>query len=160
MLQTALPVILKLSLFFVTAVATHLVMSFGQTLLHYKVGHHPIGGKLFRNHINFHHSHYADDHLVSPTVVTGRLKPRRRVQWWRMLCRIRTGSGCIWCKCRTAVRGGRWTHLGRRHRQGNHRPERTRGGGDFPAVFSPDGAHLVTASLDKTARGKSGQIKI
>jgi trehalose-6-phosphate synthase len=49
------------------AVATHLVMSFGQTLLHYKVAHHPIGGKLFRNHINFHHTHYADDHLVSRT---------------------------------------------------------------------------------------------
>ena len=58
---------LKLSLFLMTAVATHLVMSFGQTLLHYKVAHHPIGGKLFRNHINFHHTHYADDHLVSRT---------------------------------------------------------------------------------------------
>jgi hypothetical protein len=59
--------ILKLSLFLVTAVATHLVMSFGQTLLHYKVAHNPIGGKLFRNHINFHHTHYAEDHLVSRT---------------------------------------------------------------------------------------------
>src|SRR6204780_3163465 len=67
MLQTVSPLVLKLSLFLMTAVATHLVMSLGQTLLHYKVGHHPIGGKLFRNHINFHHSHYADDHLVSPT---------------------------------------------------------------------------------------------
>ena len=67
MLQTVSPLILKLSLFLMTAVATHLVMSFGQTLLHYKVAHHPIGGKLFRNHINFHHTHYADDHLVSRT---------------------------------------------------------------------------------------------
>ena len=67
MLQTVSPLILKLSLFLVTAVATHLVMSFGQTFLHYKVAHHPIGGKLFRNHINFHHTHYADDHLVSRT---------------------------------------------------------------------------------------------
>jgi sterol desaturase/sphingolipid hydroxylase (fatty acid hydroxylase superfamily) len=67
MLQTASPLILKLSLFLMTAVATHLVMSFGQTFLHYKVAHHPIGGKLFRNHINFHHTHYADDHLVSRT---------------------------------------------------------------------------------------------
>ena len=57
------PLILKLSLFLVTAVATHLVMSFGQTFLHYKVAHHPIGGKLFRNHIIFHHTHYAEDHL-------------------------------------------------------------------------------------------------
>ena len=67
MLHTVSPLILKLSLFLMTAVATHLVMSFGQTLLHYKVAHHPIGGKLFRNHINFHHTHYADDHLVSRT---------------------------------------------------------------------------------------------
>ena len=67
MLQTVSPLILKLSLFLMTAVATHMVMSFGQTLLHYKVAHHPIGGKLFRNHINFHHTHYADDHLVSRT---------------------------------------------------------------------------------------------
>jgi hypothetical protein len=36
-----------------TAVATHLVMSFAQTLMHYELGHHPIGGKFFRNHINF-----------------------------------------------------------------------------------------------------------
>ena len=67
MLHTVSPLILQLSLFLMTAVATHLVMSFGQTLLHFKVAHHPIGGKLFRNHINFHHAHYADDHLVSRT---------------------------------------------------------------------------------------------
>src|SRR6202045_2902294 len=65
--QMVSPLILKLSLFLVTAVATHLVMSFGQTFLHYKVAHNPIGGKLFRNHINFHHTHYAEDHLVSRT---------------------------------------------------------------------------------------------
>ena len=47
-LQMVSPLILKLSLFLVTAVATHLVMSFGQTFLHYKVAHNPIGGKLFR----------------------------------------------------------------------------------------------------------------
>jgi fatty acid hydroxylase family protein len=67
MLQMASPLILKLSLFLMTAVATHLAMSFGQTFMHYKIAHHPIGGKLFRNHINFHHTHYADDHLVSQT---------------------------------------------------------------------------------------------
>ena len=65
MLQTVSPFILKLSLFLMAAVATHLVMSFGQTLIHYKVAHHPIGGKIFRNHINFHHTHYSDAHLVS-----------------------------------------------------------------------------------------------
>ena len=67
MLQTVSPLILKLSLFLMTAVATHLVMSFGQTLIHYKVAHHPMGGKIFRNHINFHHTHYSGDHLVSRT---------------------------------------------------------------------------------------------
>ena len=67
MLQTVSPLILKLSLFLITAVVTHLVMSFGQTLIHYKVAHHPMGGKIFRNHINFHHTHYSDAHLVSRT---------------------------------------------------------------------------------------------
>lgn len=55
----------QLPLYIVTAVVTHLVVSFGQTLLHYKLGHHPRGRKLFSNHINFHHAHYAKDHLVS-----------------------------------------------------------------------------------------------
>ena len=67
LLQMVSPLILKLSLFLMTAVATHLVMSFGQTLIHYKVAHHPMGGKIFRNHINFHHTHYSDVHLVSRT---------------------------------------------------------------------------------------------
>jgi hypothetical protein len=65
MLQTVLPLILKPSLFLLTAVATHLVMSLGQTLIHYKVSHHPVGGKFFRDHINFHHTHYSGSHLVS-----------------------------------------------------------------------------------------------
>jgi hypothetical protein len=63
MLQAVSPLVLTLSLFLVTAVTTHLVMSLGQTLIHYRVAHHPIGGKIFRNHINFHHNHYCDDHL-------------------------------------------------------------------------------------------------
>jgi hypothetical protein len=42
-------------------------MSFAQTLMHYKLGHHPMGGKFFRNHINFHHTYYSKDHLVSRT---------------------------------------------------------------------------------------------
>jgi hypothetical protein len=63
MLQTVSPLVPKLSLFLVTAAATHLVMSFGQTLIHYKVAHHPMGGRIFRDHINFHHTHYSDAHL-------------------------------------------------------------------------------------------------
>src|SRR3989475_12674669 len=27
--------------------------------------YHPMGGKFFRNHINFHHTYYSKDHLVS-----------------------------------------------------------------------------------------------
>ncbi len=67
MIEAISPLVLKLSLFLVTAVGTHLTMSFGQTLIHYKVAHHPMGGKIYRNHLNFHHTHYSDDHLVSGT---------------------------------------------------------------------------------------------
>ena len=67
MLQTVSRLLPELPLFFMTAVATHLVMSFAQTLMHYKLGHHPMGGKFFRNHINFHHTYYSKDHLVSRT---------------------------------------------------------------------------------------------
>src|SRR6516225_6254756 len=67
MLQTVSRLLPDLPLILMTAVATHLVMSFAQTLMHYKLGHHPMGGKFFRNHINFHHVHYSKDHLVSRT---------------------------------------------------------------------------------------------
>src|SRR6266516_4019571 len=67
MLQMVSRLLPELPLYLVTAVATHLVMSFGQTLMHYKLGHHPIGGKFFRNHINFHHRYYSKDHLLSRT---------------------------------------------------------------------------------------------
>ena len=67
MLQATSWLLTELPLFLMTAVATHLVMSFAQTLMHYKLGHHPIGGKFFRNHINFHHTYYSKDHLVSRT---------------------------------------------------------------------------------------------
>ena len=67
MLQTVSRILPEFSLFLMTAVVTHLVMSFAQTLMHYKLGHRPIGGKFFRNHINFHHTFYSKDHLVSRT---------------------------------------------------------------------------------------------
>jgi sterol desaturase/sphingolipid hydroxylase (fatty acid hydroxylase superfamily) len=67
MLQAVSRLFPELPLFLLTAVATHLVMSFAQTLMHYKLGHHPMGGKFFRNHINFHHTYYSKDHLVSRT---------------------------------------------------------------------------------------------
>src|SRR6202021_1142913 len=67
MLQTVSRFLPELPLFIMIAVATHLVMSFAQTLMHYKLGHHSMGGKFFHNHINFHHTYYSKDHLVSPT---------------------------------------------------------------------------------------------
>jgi len=43
--QTVSWLLPELPLFLITAVATHLVMSFAQTLMHYKLGHQPIGGR-------------------------------------------------------------------------------------------------------------------
>ena len=57
----------ELPLFVLTAICTHLVMSCSQTLFHYGLGHHQIGGIFYRNHIRFHHTHYAEGHLVSST---------------------------------------------------------------------------------------------
>jgi len=54
-----------LPLYVLTAVCTHLVISSGQTLFHYGLGHHRIGGIFYRNHIRFHHADYAEGHLVS-----------------------------------------------------------------------------------------------
>jgi sterol desaturase/sphingolipid hydroxylase (fatty acid hydroxylase superfamily) len=66
-LQTVSPLLTDIPLYFLTAAATHLVVSFGQTLMHYKLGHSSMGRKLFRNHINFHHAYYSKDRLVSRT---------------------------------------------------------------------------------------------
>ena len=57
----------ELPLFVLAAVCTHLAISIGQTLFHYGLGHHRIGGIFYRNHIRFHHGHYAEGHLVSST---------------------------------------------------------------------------------------------
>ena len=67
MLHTGPQLLRELPLIAMTAVATHLVVSFSQTLMHCKLGHHSMGGKFFRNHINFHHTNYSKDHLVSAT---------------------------------------------------------------------------------------------
>ena len=50
-----------------TVICTHLVVSSSQTLFHYSLGHHRIGGIFYRNHIRFHHAYYARGHLVSST---------------------------------------------------------------------------------------------
>lgn len=57
--------LIEIPLIAATMVGTHLVMSCGQTLMHYWLGHHRIGGTLFRNHINFHHATYARGHLAT-----------------------------------------------------------------------------------------------
>jgi hypothetical protein len=56
----------ELPLYVLVAVGTHLVVSASQTLLHFGLGHHRVGGIFFRNHIRFHHAYYAKGHLVSP----------------------------------------------------------------------------------------------
>ena len=59
MLHATFPFVLTLSLCLVVAVTTHLSMSFGQTLIHFKIAHHPMGGKIFRDHVSSHHTHYS-----------------------------------------------------------------------------------------------------
>jgi sterol desaturase/sphingolipid hydroxylase (fatty acid hydroxylase superfamily) len=59
--------LLEALLLVLTAICTHLVMSCGQTLLHHGLGHHRLGGVLYRNHIKFHHTYYAKGHLASAT---------------------------------------------------------------------------------------------
>jgi sterol desaturase/sphingolipid hydroxylase (fatty acid hydroxylase superfamily) len=67
MSQTLARILLDIPLFLVTAIVTHLAVSFAQTFMHYRLAHRPLGGTFFRNHINFHHTYYSRDHLVSRT---------------------------------------------------------------------------------------------
>ena len=67
MLHTTWQAVMELLLFVGTAAATHYFMSFAQTVMHRTLGHRPIGGRFFRNHINFHHTYYSENHLVSRT---------------------------------------------------------------------------------------------
>src|SRR5712692_6074023 len=48
-----------------TAMIAHFVMSLGQTLFHRYLGHSRLGRRFFKNHIQFHHTHYSGDHVVS-----------------------------------------------------------------------------------------------
>jgi len=59
--------LLEFPLLLMTAVGTHLVMSFSQTAFHRWLGHRRFGGVFHRNHINFHHAYYAKGHLASST---------------------------------------------------------------------------------------------
>src|SRR5438874_4789325 len=55
----------SLLVYVLTAMIAHLLMSLWQTLFHRYLGHSRLGGRFFKNHIQFHHVHYAGDHLVS-----------------------------------------------------------------------------------------------
>jgi hypothetical protein len=50
--------------------------------MHYKLGHNPIGGKFFGNHINFHHTYYSKDHVVSQTY----LGDEANIRFFLLLC--------------------------------------------------------------------------
>jgi sterol desaturase/sphingolipid hydroxylase (fatty acid hydroxylase superfamily) len=57
--------LIEVPLFTLVILSTHLVVSGGQTVMHRWLGHRRIGGALFRNHINFHHTLYARGHLAA-----------------------------------------------------------------------------------------------
>ena len=57
--------LLEAPLFIGTAVCTHLVISFSQTMLHRWLGHRRLGAFFYRNHINFHHAYYTRGRLAS-----------------------------------------------------------------------------------------------
>jgi sterol desaturase/sphingolipid hydroxylase (fatty acid hydroxylase superfamily) len=61
----------SLLIYALTAMIAHLSMSLGQTLFHRYLGHDWLGGRFFRNHIQFHHVHYAGDHVVSAHYLDG-----------------------------------------------------------------------------------------
>ena|SRR5579863_4522844 len=65
MLQIVPAALPEVLLILATALATHYFMSFMQTLMHRVLGHQPIGVAFFRNHLNFHHTYYCKNHLVS-----------------------------------------------------------------------------------------------
>jgi sterol desaturase/sphingolipid hydroxylase (fatty acid hydroxylase superfamily) len=73
----AMSLLVEIPLLAATAVGTHLAVSFSQTFLHYRLAHRPLGGKFFRDHMNFHHTYYSRDHLVSKIYMSedGNLTP-------------------------------------------------------------------------------------
>jgi hypothetical protein len=54
-----------LMLFAGVVASTHYFLSFCQTVFHQRLGHRRLGGRLFRNHVRWHHVYYAKDHMVS-----------------------------------------------------------------------------------------------
>lgn len=64
-METAAWLASRLIMALATMVATHLMVSLVQTVMHRRLGHARVGGRLFRNHMRFHHRYYARGHLVS-----------------------------------------------------------------------------------------------
>ena len=54
----------ELALLLLTVIATHFVVWFAPTLMHYKPGQFPMGGLFFRHPIDFPDTYYSKDHLV------------------------------------------------------------------------------------------------
>jgi hypothetical protein len=67
MYHRAVEILLGVLLIVGTAVLTHYLVSFCQTVLHWQLGHRRLGGMLFRNHVRWHHGYYAEGHMVSET---------------------------------------------------------------------------------------------
>ena len=55
----------SLLLYGLIAMMAHFFMSLGQTLFHRHLGHRRLGGRFFKNDIQFQHVHYSGDHVVS-----------------------------------------------------------------------------------------------
>ena len=78
----------SLLIYGLTAMVGHLLMSLGQTLFHHYLGHSRLGGRFFKNHIQFHHVHYAGDHVVSThylTVILRALLSRQPISCCRIM---------------------------------------------------------------------------
>jgi hypothetical protein len=69
MLHTILQGLPELSLILITAVATHFFMSLAQTLMHYALGHHPIGGK------------FSQPYRLSPHILLRRSSRLANLPW-------------------------------------------------------------------------------
>jgi sterol desaturase/sphingolipid hydroxylase (fatty acid hydroxylase superfamily) len=59
------PLSIDALLYCFTAMIAHLSMSLGQTLFHQYLGHRRLGGRFFKNHMQFHHAQYSGNHVVS-----------------------------------------------------------------------------------------------
>src|ERR1700687_2071813 len=69
--EVNIPSLASVLLYVLTAMSTHFLIPLGQTLFHQYLGHHRLGGRVFKNHIQFHHANYSGDHVVSVHYLDG-----------------------------------------------------------------------------------------